>query len=99
VSEHVQLVRERRVVEGLLEEDLELHRIHGLGQVIERSLSHGLDGRRHRAVGREDQDDGGSRQLLQFLQQRDAIHLGEHEIGDHDPGTLGRGGVERLLCR
>ncbi len=60
-------------------------------------MAHRLDGALHRAVAGHEQDNGWPAGLFELLQQREAVHLGQHEIGEDDGRMLGFDEVERLL--
>ena len=98
VAQEVDLARQRLLLDGLLEQDLQPRGVDGLGEVVEGAVAHRLDRALHRAVAGDEQHDGRPARLLELLQQREAVHLGQHEVGEDHGRMLGLDEVERLLA-
>jgi hypothetical protein len=98
VPEQAHLARERLLLDGLLEEHLKAGGVHRLGQVVEGAMAHGLHRALHGGVPGHQEHRGRAARLPQLLEQGEAVHLRQHQIGHDDRRMLTLHEVERLLA-
>ena len=97
MAQEAHLAGQRLLLDGLLEQNLKSRGVQRLGQVVEGAVTHRLHGALHRAVPGDHEHDGRPAGLLQLLQQREAVHLRQHQVGEHHRRMLGLDQVEGLL--
>ena len=93
----------RPAVQGERPRDLreELVRVVGLGEVAEHAALHRCHGVGNRPVGGEDDHRQAGVGRLDLLEERHAVHAAHAQVGEHDVGTRGGDGRQRLgrRCR
>jgi hypothetical protein len=98
VPEEVDLAGERFLLDRLLQQHLKPGGVHRLGEVVEGAVSHGLHGALHRGMPRHQQHGRRAARLPELLEQRQAVHLRQHQIGHDDGRVLTLHEIERFLA-
>jgi hypothetical protein len=98
VAQEVHLARERLLLDGFLEEHLEPRGVHRLREVVEGAVAHRLDRALDRTVPGHEQHDGRAARLLELLQERESIHLGQHQVRQYDGRVLGLDQIQGFLA-
>ena len=87
MAQEADLARQRLLLDRFLEQHLQPRGVDGLGEIVERAAAHGFHGGLHRPLSGHEQHDRRPARFLQLLEERESIHLGQHEVC-HDDGWM-----------